>query len=137
MAITTPEMNKLASDFINWALVRDGEMIKKHAIEDCESEFICFHTSPKRPDRRIKVLTDYVVKTPPAGGTDYETNGWYVDDVAWCVSNLSGLCPDRVTKLPLRATVIMRRVKGEWKVAQLHLSEAVDRAAQMVPRGLK
>jgi len=51
-----------------------------------------------------------------------------IGDIAWLVDFPTGVLPNgEPLPDPVRVSFVMRRVKGEWKMAHWHVSESVSR----------
>lgn len=137
MAKATPDIIKIAENYILSATHRLPDVIERESIHDAESDFTCFHTTPKPPNRDlasfVQNMRDYQSKGQIANSYNFESDGWYVGDVAWVISMLKGVFPDGFL-IDVRTTTVLRRVNGEWKVAHLHLSEPVVGTQHMTPK---
>jgi len=127
MATTTQAMNNFAKKYFAACLARDVDYIAAHTVEDEESGFIGFH-SGKTIDRRIADTIASIGPAPPASCINSAPRGWMVGDVAWLIDFPTAILPNG-HKLPdpVRVTFVMRKVKGEWKMAHWHLSESLPR----------
>jgi len=126
MAKTTQAMNDFARDYFAACLARDVKYIAAHSIEDDETGYTGFH-SGKTVDRDIHDSVVSIGPHPPASCIHSAPYGWMIGDVAWLVDFPTGLLPngDQIPD-PIRVSFIMRRVKGEWKMAHWHVSESVS-----------
>lgn len=127
MATTTREMNDFAKDYFAACLARDVEYIAAHTIEDEESEYLGVH-SGLHIDRSIADSVEAIGPLPPASCVNSNPRGWVIGDVAWLVDFPHGVLPNgEALPDPVRVTFVMRKVRGEWKMAHWHLSESVTR----------
>ncbi len=138
MAKATPEIIKASNEYTLQATLRSPEYIGSYSVHDAESDFTCFHTGPKPPNRDLESFVEnmrtYKKNNQIANSLDFDSDGWVVGDVAWVVSIFTGVLPDGTPLPNVRTTTILRLIDGEWKVAHLHLSEGVDRSAHMWPK---
>jgi len=127
MATTPQAMNNFAKKYFAACLARDVDYIAAHTVEDEESGFIGFH-SGKTIDRHIADTIASIGPAPPASCINSAPRGWMVGDVAWLIDFPTAILPNG-QKLPdpVRVTFVMRKVRGEWKMAHWHLSESLSR----------
>ncbi|MCI9577806.1 MAG: nuclear transport factor 2 family protein [Oscillibacter sp.] len=137
MAKASPEIIKIAEQYTLDATHRLPDKIGENGIHDEISDFTCFHTTPKPPNRDlesfIQNMRDYQAKGQIANSYDFNSDGWVVGDVAWVISELKGVFPDGYV-IDVRTTTVLRHVNNQWKVAHLHLSEPVVGAQHMTPK---
>lgn len=133
MPLATPEMINMAENLMRYCAERKVDLVAQMSVEDDEIPYIGFHTTPTC-DMKIQDTVSRLGPKAKAISLDIRTEGWYIGDVAWFVHWFTGICPDG-TDLPVRGTTVMRKVNGEWKVAHWHVSEPVDRSANMIPKG--
>lgn len=136
MAIATKEIIETAENFVRFGAQRKSELLTQISIEDEEALFTVFHSSPKPADQSIKAFTDYLDTAPIADACNFESQGWYIGDVAWVIGTCTGHCPDG-TDLAIRHVEVLRQINGKWKVAHCTLSEGVVCRQHLYPEEYK
>jgi len=127
MAKTTQAMNDFAKEYFAACLARDVNYIAAHSIEDDDTGYTGFH-SGKTIDYSIADSVASIGPAPPASCINSAPYGWMIGDIAWLVDFPTGVLPNgEPLPDPVRVSFVMRRVKGEWKMAHWHVSESVSR----------
>lgn len=129
MPKTTPEMNKLFTDYLDYLVARDVKKVEELGSDDAVMGYIGFH-SEGGADWSLKGALDHIRPMKPSVVPPFEPTGYYEGDFAWFVGIPKGILPDG-TEIIVRVTMIMRRVNGVWKAVHWHVSEPVDRTKEL------
>ena len=129
MAKTTPEMNKIFFDYLEALVKRDVAFVEKGGIDDDVMPYIGFH-SEGGTDWSLKETIEHLRPMKPSAIPPFEVHGYYEGDFAWFIGIPKGILPNGL-EIIVRITMIMRRVKGEWKAVHWHVSEPVDRTKEL------
>jgi ketosteroid isomerase-like protein len=123
MAVAPAEVVTLARDFLAAAVARDTDFIAAHAHDAEDARFFVIG-SPPNEHWTLPGMVAHLKDFPPTTFLRSEPSGWAVGDAAWVTDFAENELPDGEI-LQTRATVVLLRVEGMWKVVHIHLSEGV------------
>ena len=125
MAKATPEMIQIVNDIMTACCERNARRIQELCVDDEDGGFYCVHSGLEVNKSLAETVASLRFK-PPAHAFECKTEGYYVGDCGWFFTTFDGEFPNGMQEL-IRGTTVLRKVNGEWKVAQVHVSEAVPR----------
>ena len=125
MAKATPEMIQMVNDIMAACCERNARKIQALCVDDENGGFYCVHSGGE-----VNKYLDDCIKSlrfkPPAHALDCKTEGYYDGNCGWFFTVFDGEFPDGTPEI-IRGTTVLRKVNDEWKVASVHVSEAVPR----------
>ena len=130
MPKATPEMIAIVNEIMDACCERDGDRIAKLSVDDETGGFYCVH-SGLTINKSLQDCIDDLRPKPHAHALECETEGYYDSNCGWFLTVFKGVFPDG-TPEPIRGTTVLRKVNGEWKVASVHVSEAVARPERFI-----
>lgn len=125
MAVAPPELIAFAREYLERALARDVEYVRRHSYVEDPSAIHAIASAPGA-HLRLDELVAHLGEAPPRTALESSPRGFVHGDVAWIV-DLPKVDMRHDGILDGRITMVMLRVDGEWKVTHQHLSEGVTR----------
>ncbi len=125
MPTATEDLVGFTKRYLQALVARDTAYVLAHSIDTPGCAYVGIGSLP---DERwsLAELVDHLGEFPPTEFLDSIPTGCVEGDVAWLTDYPTCVLPSGET-VAIRATVVLKRVRGAWKVAHWHVSEGVAR----------
>lgn len=131
--VASQEVIDAALRYLDACVTRDADYVAANSIDDPAGSFSGINTGPG-PANDLKHVVDHLRGLKPVKWGGLNPKGYMAGDFAWFTDYAKGIIPSG-QQLDVRATLLMRRVDGKWKVVHYHVSEGVKREG--IARGSK
>jgi hypothetical protein len=111
--------------YLDACVTRDAAYVAANSIDDPAGSYLGITTGPG-PGNNLQETVEHLRGLKPVKWGGLNPKGYVVGDVAWFTDYAKGIIPSG-QQLDVRATLLMRRVEGVWKVVHFHVSEGVQR----------
>lgn len=115
----------LGRDFLLACVARDADFIVKHSHDTPGEPFLVIGTPPGE-HWTVEMMVEHLGPMPPTTFVNLQPTGHVYGDTAWLTAFTDLDLPNGM-RLQTRATIILLRSEGEWRVVHIHLSEGVER----------
>jgi SnoaL-like protein len=129
MPVATPELVDFSRRYLTALVARDTKYLSDTSLDEPDCRYLGIGSLPDE-QWDLPHLLSHLAEFPPTTLVGSEPTGYYNDDVAWMVDFPGCELPDG-SVLPLRITLVLRRVDGGWKAVHWHFSEGVARSLDM------
>jgi hypothetical protein len=117
------ELTAFTKRYLEALVARDTAYVGAHSVESAGCPYLGIG-SPPGENWSLADLIDHLGDFPPTEFVGSSPSGCVHGDVAWLTDYPACILPSG-EELAMRATVVLVRVDGEWKVAHFHVSEGV------------